>query len=421
MAKLYTKGTTVVDEVLSGAERYDIKENAGTAFKSNMQIVLATGVSVAGTAINAARLNNIETGIDTLDTKVADATDLLTTGGTSTAYTLTTTGVAALATGEAFRVKFHATAGATPTLNRDSKGAKSLKYYDTAGAKQACTSSQIVANMIINILYDGTDYVLLNVDYDHTQYLLASGLREWDQQSTPSTPASNKLLAYFKSDNRLYRLDSNGKETSFAQEWIPVNETWTYASASTITVPTNATTRFTKGVKIRFKQGGGYKYFVANVVAATLLTVVVNTDHTVANSAITDIAISYNTLPDGFPASWTFTSTLTASTTNPTGLTTTGKYVVFSWGIKCFVSSVAGASPTNGSGYYIWSVPFASALAGVGPMHISDANVGRYTGSAYQTGVSILGITSAGLVTNASPIATLQVNDSFDFSIDLVW
>lgn len=162
MAKVYTKGSTVVDEVLSGAERYDIKDNGGTPIESNVQINLATSVAVAGTTINAARLNNIETGIDTLDTKVADANDLLTTGGTTTAYTLTTTGAAALATGERFRVKFNATAGATPTLNRDSKGAKSLKYYDNTGAKQACTSSNIVANLIADVVYDGTDYVVLD-------------------------------------------------------------------------------------------------------------------------------------------------------------------------------------------------------------------------------------------------------------------
>lgn len=162
MAKVYTKGSTVVDEVLSGAERYDIKDNGGTPIESNVQINLATSVAVAGTTINAARLNNIETGIDTLDTKVADANDLLTTGGTTTAYTLTTTGAAALATGERFRVKFNATAGATPTLNRDSKGAKSLKYYDSTGTKQSCGATNIIANLITDIVYDGTDYVVID-------------------------------------------------------------------------------------------------------------------------------------------------------------------------------------------------------------------------------------------------------------------
>lgn len=99
---------------------------------------------------------------------------LLTTGGSSTAYTITTTPAAALTTGETFRIKFHTTAGATPTLNRDSKGAKSLKYYDSSGAKQACTSAQIIANMIFTVLYDGTDYVLLGGGGGSSSIVLSS-------------------------------------------------------------------------------------------------------------------------------------------------------------------------------------------------------------------------------------------------------
>ena len=59
MAKLYTKNTWI-DEVLSGSERYDIKEDGGTAFKSNMQILLATSVAQAGTSVDEDKMNNIE-------------------------------------------------------------------------------------------------------------------------------------------------------------------------------------------------------------------------------------------------------------------------------------------------------------------------------------------------------------------------
>lgn len=270
MAKLYTKGTTVVDEVLSGAERYDIKENAGTAFKSNMQIVLATGVSVAGTAINAARLNNIENGIDAVDTRVdnlnttvVDANNLLTTGGTTTAYTLTTTGAAALATGERFRVKFNATAGATPTLNRDSKGAKSLKYYDNTGAKQACTSSNIVANLITDVVYDGTDYVVL---------------------------------------------DPAGVSGGSGDGWTASTATWSYSSADSptfvISINADMTTILCAGMRIKLTQTTT-KYFIVTVVGsysagATLVTVYGGTDYTLANAAITNPYYSGMKAPFGF-------------------------------------------------------------------------------------------------------------------------
>ena len=67
MAKIYTKNTWT-DELLAGAERYDVKDNAGAAIETNVQINLTTPVAVAGTEINASRMNNIETGIDALDT-----------------------------------------------------------------------------------------------------------------------------------------------------------------------------------------------------------------------------------------------------------------------------------------------------------------------------------------------------------------
>jgi len=66
MAKLYTPYTWV-DEILVGPERYDIKDDAGAAVHENVQIGLKTEVATAGTEVSAARLNNIEQGIDDLD------------------------------------------------------------------------------------------------------------------------------------------------------------------------------------------------------------------------------------------------------------------------------------------------------------------------------------------------------------------
>jgi hypothetical protein len=161
MAKIYSANTWE-DEALANDPRFDILEDDDTPFKSDMQIALSTDVVQAGTAVDADKMNNIEDGIDALDTIVADRILSITTGGTSTAYTLTTIGAEALATGERFPVKFHTTAGATPTLERDGKGAKSLKYYDSTGAKVACGATTIIADMISDVEYDGTDYVVLD-------------------------------------------------------------------------------------------------------------------------------------------------------------------------------------------------------------------------------------------------------------------
>jgi hypothetical protein len=86
-----------------------------------------------------------------------------TTGGTSTAYTLTPTpALASLTTNHRFNVTFNATAGATPTLAISGLTAKLLKVYDTAGAKVAASSTTIVANLNSDVIYDGTDYVVLD-------------------------------------------------------------------------------------------------------------------------------------------------------------------------------------------------------------------------------------------------------------------
>jgi len=91
--------------------------------------------------------------------------------------------------------------------------------------------------------------------------------------------------------------------------WISASETWTYASATTITVPSDARLKYGKGDKIRLKQGGDWKYYYIIDVAETVLTVTGGSDYTVANAAITDNYYSKVENPLGFPASFTFTAT----------------------------------------------------------------------------------------------------------------
>ena len=97
---------------------------------------------------------------------LTQATTAFTTGGTSGAYALTTT-YGALVTGERFRAKFHTAGPSTgiSTLDRDTLGAKALKRYDTSGAK---IDANITANLLTDIEYDGTDYVVLTpLDLPH--------------------------------------------------------------------------------------------------------------------------------------------------------------------------------------------------------------------------------------------------------------
>lgn len=68
MAKIYTKNTWA-NEVLAGDEKYTIEEG-GVQTHADAVIALKTEVVTAGTPVNAEKMNNIEEGIDGLDTKL---------------------------------------------------------------------------------------------------------------------------------------------------------------------------------------------------------------------------------------------------------------------------------------------------------------------------------------------------------------
>src|SRR3990167_3778548 len=85
-----------------------------------------------------------------------------------------------------------------------------------------------------------------------------------------------------------------------ADGWIAATGTWTYASASTITVPSGAASLYRVGDKIKWTQTT-VKYGVISAVADTVLTIIVNTDYTVANAAITLNYYSHDENPLGFP------------------------------------------------------------------------------------------------------------------------
>jgi len=83
-----------------------------------------------------------------------------TTGGISTAYTLTPSpALAASPEGTRYCVKFHTASGSNPTLSISGLGSKSMKQYDNTGAK---VQAVVKLNQISDIVDDGTDYVVLD-------------------------------------------------------------------------------------------------------------------------------------------------------------------------------------------------------------------------------------------------------------------
>ena len=86
--------------------------------------------------------------------------------------------------------------------------------------------------------------------------------------------------------------DGSGVAYLKSHGWIPVSDTWTYASATTITVPSGATSKYKVGQGVKLTQSGTVKYFYIVGVTNTLLTI---TGGTLVNATISDI--SYTNIP----------------------------------------------------------------------------------------------------------------------------
>lgn len=98
--------------------------------------------------------------------------------------------------------------------------------------------------------------------------------------------------------------------TQISEGWTPITETFTYASATTITVATGATNRFQKGDKLKVTNVT-VKYFYVVAVASTLLTVTGGSDYTLESAAITSPYLSRIENPFGFPSEFAYTPSWT--------------------------------------------------------------------------------------------------------------
>ena len=84
-----------------------------------------------------------------------------TSTGTTGVYILTPNPVITAYTAkQRFNVTFNVASAATNTININSLGAKSLKMYNSAGTK---IEAVFALNQIADIIYDGTDFVMLNI------------------------------------------------------------------------------------------------------------------------------------------------------------------------------------------------------------------------------------------------------------------
>lgn len=151
--------------------------------------------------------------------------------------------------------------------------------------------------------------------------------------------------------------------------WITANEAWTTASTTTITVPTDATTKYSIGDKIRLKQGGAYKYFYIVGVAATTLTITGGSSYTLTHpAAITDNYYSKVSTPVGFPQWLAYSPTVGGFAVNPTAT-----YRFCLNGRLCtVVCNITAYGTSNSTGYTV-SAPVTAGASGAATKLIDAA------------------------------------------------
>lgn len=149
-----------------------------------------------------------------------------------------------------------------------------------------------------------------------------------------------------------------------ADGWIDdTAEIWTYASGSgggvaTFTVPGDLRARYTVGTRIKLTQTT-VKYFVISADPTydgtnTTVTITGGSDYTLANAAIGQNFHSYQSNPQGYPGSFTYTTNATgfsAKTSDTAKFTLSGRICVL-------VTSIVG---TSNSASFLADLPIAPA------------------------------------------------------------
>lgn len=140
----------------------------------------------------------------------------------------------------------------------------------------------------------------------------------------------------------------------------PINagEEWSFNTSTSVNVPSDATLIYQKGDKVRFSQGGVYKYFyIADVPSSTVLTLTGGSDYTVSNAVIDTPMISREDVPFNFPDYFNWNPTQVGFAALPTSST----YQFVIKGKVCTVFVHQGVNGTSNSTSFTISAPLTAA------------------------------------------------------------
>jgi hypothetical protein len=287
---------------------------------------------------------------------------------------------------------------------------------------------------------DGTSIYAARRDHVHNHFPA-----DFINAATAEDPLDGDYFGYRKTSGGTYRkiLWSGIKsilKTYFdtiyenATGWQSITSTWTRTGNHTFTVSGDVTATYRKGAKVRYKDGGAYEYGVilssSYGAPNTTVTLITNTDYTMAAATITDTYISYIENPEGFPTAFNFSPSFTnVSVGNGT---LSAIWSVQQGLIKGKISlTYAGASPTTSiTGMISITAPATPATAyttyeTVGAAALVDNGVALYMGECVMSngGIEVRCINAAGTyavwtATSGTVPFTWAASDKFtmDFS-----
>ena len=188
--------------------------------------------------------------------------------------------------------------------------------------------------------------------------------------------------------------------TSITVATLALNHTTTTPVVTLLgkfTVVGDKTALFAKSTRVRYKQGGGYKYGIVNNSAYTapntIVTLVNNSDYQVTNAAITDTAYSYLDSPIGWPGWFSYVAAYTGFSADPG--TPASRFRIVDK--QCIVTHTAGSNGTSNTTAFTLSLPLsasASAIATVGLLgYTVDNGLVKTTPGGWRINASSVAIT----------------------------
>lgn len=147
-----------LDSSIVAVDWSDLIAAGPTVDAGGVSYTTALSYNRVGTVGN--KLKQVDSSLTNLSISITAANTVWTTGGSSTAYTVTPTPPAtSYSNSQIYIVKFHVAGGASPTMNISGLGAVPLRQQASDGS---LVNPVIQANQIANIAYNGSTFVVLN-------------------------------------------------------------------------------------------------------------------------------------------------------------------------------------------------------------------------------------------------------------------